>query len=489
MRARCVLFVAAACLCALGLSGCFAIPVDPSPETYYAQNASDPAKLAKLGYYQQRFLCVGFYPGIRAAAMHDWSTGQLVSESFITTALNVCTFLIPTIISWPTECGSSYTDYSFRDHTGWFAFLGYFKTYDPGPSESELQALREHGTEAGRRLRGGEPFLDVARDLASKSGIGMNRSVLYLYKLSAQPASPAAVAQTSPREEGLRFLKEGDYARAVERLREAVRLAPNDPGCHSDLGACLLRAGLAEESLASFDSALALDPKHSEARSHRGMAYAKLGRLEDAVRDFSVLVNEHPSAEAYLLRGGILIESGDCERGLPDIQECIRLNPKLAEAHYARGLCRVRANQLGPAIADFTEAIRWRQDYVEAYHNRATAYALLGSPDAAMEDMNASIGIRPTPESLVGRGTLHAAAGDEAKAIADFDQALALRPGFGPAHYQRGISYLRQGDRRKAREDLTKARALGVAVDASVWSELEPQRSAPPGGEPPEEDE
>ncbi|MGQ9588970.1 MAG: hypothetical protein ACUVYA_01605 [Planctomycetota bacterium] len=49
-----------------------------------------------------------------------------------------------------------------------------------------------------------------------------------------------------------------------------------------------------------------------------------------------------------------------------------------------------------------------------------------------------------------------------------------------------------------AREDLTKARALGVDVDASVWRELEPQPSPPPGdepledaesSEPPEEDE
>ncbi|MGQ9588969.1 MAG: hypothetical protein ACUVYA_01600 [Planctomycetota bacterium] len=126
--------LAAACLCALGLGGCFAILVDPSPEAYYAQNANDPEKLAKLRHYQQRFLCVGFYPGLRAAAMHDWSTGGLVSESFTNTLLNVCTLLMPTIVSWPTECGESYTDFSLTGHTGWLAFLGYFKTYDPGPS-------------------------------------------------------------------------------------------------------------------------------------------------------------------------------------------------------------------------------------------------------------------------------------------------------------------------------------------------------------------
>jgi tetratricopeptide (TPR) repeat protein len=65
--------------------------------------------------------------------------------------------------------------------------------------------------------------------------------------------------------------------------------------------------------------------------------------------------------------------------------------------------------------------------------------------------------------TLVNRGILEAAAGQDDKAIADFTTALAQAPDLGAAYMNRGSALLRTQRYDEARSDLTRAIELGVA--------------------------
>lgn len=60
-------------------------------------------------------------------------------------------------------------------------------------------------------------------------------------------------------------------------------------------------------------------------------------------------------------------------------------------------------------------------------------------------------------EALLNRGLAHAAAGDDAKAFADYQHAIALNPDYSALYSSRGEAYVRAGELDKAIADFTTA--------------------------------
>ena len=69
---------------------------------------------------------------------------------------------------------------------------------------------------------------------------------------------------------------------------------------------------------------------------------------------------------------------GDYDKAIADYTETICFRPEYAEAFSGRGLVYEMRGDLDKAIADYTEAIRLKPDYPEAYCSRGTAYGEQG---------------------------------------------------------------------------------------------------------------
>ena len=74
--------------------------------------------------------------------------------------------------------------------------------------------------------------------------------------------------------------------RALELLRAARAIPPEDPQVASEMGRLYLESGRASEALPEFGRALALEPRNPRALSNRGAALLALGQAEAARRDF-----------------------------------------------------------------------------------------------------------------------------------------------------------------------------------------------------------
>ncbi len=75
-------------------------------------------------------------------------------------------------------------------------------------------------------------------------------------------------------------------------------------------------------------------------------------------------------AEAYDSRG-MAIAKGDLDRGITDLNEAIRLNPKKGIAFWIRGLARAeQTGDLDAAISDYNEAIHLSPPLATAYQSR-----------------------------------------------------------------------------------------------------------------------
>jgi class 3 adenylate cyclase/predicted negative regulator of RcsB-dependent stress response len=88
--------------------------------------------------------------------------------------------------------------------------------------------------------------------------------------------------------------------------------------------------------------------------------------------------------------------------------------------------------------------------------------------DKALEALNASIALKPTPAAFALRGTVHYDAGDWERAIADYSEAIRLDGANGEAFNNRAWTYYRAGKPDKALPDADTAVRL-LARQAYVW--------------------
>jgi len=88
----------------------------------------------------------------------------------------------------------------------------------------------------------------------------------------------------------------GDLAGAIAELRKALRLHPNDPILHFQLGNALYRNGDMRAAADSYRASLADRPGHFEAHMSRGFALYELGEYQQAVAEWRAAVQLEPKA-------------------------------------------------------------------------------------------------------------------------------------------------------------------------------------------------
>ena len=97
------------------------------------------------------------------------------------------------------------------------------------------------------------------------------------------------------------------------------------------------------------------------------------------------------AADSYANRGRFYAAQNELDRALADLDEALRLNPRIADAQYNRGYCYALQGHYDKALAALDQSIRLDPaGAAESYHLRGRIYADMGEIDAAMEAFNAA---------------------------------------------------------------------------------------------------
>ncbi len=135
-----------------------------------------------------------------------------------------------------------------------------------------------------------------------------------------------------------------------------------------------------------------------------------------------------------------------------------------ALAFRNRGEIRLRAGATDQAISDFTSAIGLSSGDYRSFAGRARARVTKKDLDGATSDFAAALelakGGNAKARILIGRGYTLMVKGLADLAIADFDQAIKLKPNSASAYNHRGLAYRRKGDSARAIQNYSKAVTL-----------------------------
>lgn len=100
------------------------------------------------------------------------------------------------------------------------------------------------------------------------------------------------VATDAEKKAKLESKAQKEYEKAIRAFRAAIESNPELHQAHSSLGYALRKTGRFDESLATYDRALELQPGYTEAIEYRAEAYLGLNRLDEAKEAYMQLFRE-----------------------------------------------------------------------------------------------------------------------------------------------------------------------------------------------------
>ncbi len=315
----------------------------------------------------------------------------------------------------------------------------------------------------------------------------------------------------------------GKEQEALSAAGQAIRFNPRIPHAWFVRGRLRLAEGRADEALADLSNALergddsarvyryrgdsqALLGRYEQAladyaeaeRRHtgtypgllagRGRVHFDLGRLDEALEDFSaaLLYGREPGDSALDRLDGATIDrvdtlnyraaaygmSGRFTESVADLDRVIEQDPDNAAAHLGRGTAQRLLGRLDAALADHERAVVLSPDNALVYFNRAVTLEALGQPQRALADYTRGLELNPQlAKGWFNRAGIHVDQGRTAEAVADYDQAIALAPDDALSWRGRGEARLLAGEQAAATRDLEQAVTLDP-TDAGTWYNL-----------------
>lgn len=155
-------------------------------------------------------------------------------------------------------------------------------------------------------------------------------------------------------EKGWNYIAVGDYDQALQSLRRALELAPNDPKALVLIGWAQMRKGEYDGALLTFQQVLVREPQNALARINLGYVCLKKGIYGEAIEHLSRVLHESDDRKALLYAqyylGLVYLERAMYRDAEAFFQRALELGPGLGEAHFDLGRARFLAGDRAGAV-------------------------------------------------------------------------------------------------------------------------------------------
>ncbi|KAJ3108931.1 cytochrome c oxidase subunit 1 [Phlyctochytrium planicorne] len=175
----------------------------------------------------------------------------------------------------------------------------------------------------------------------------------------------------------------GAFTEGIEDCNEALKLEPSSIRAHLLRGACKCKLHQYGLAIIDFTKAIQLDKSCHFAFYNRAVTYQLLEDLNNAIKDYSIVLLLHNDSNAYRNRGLIYWKLGDAENALLDLYAARDNFPGDARLHGLLALCLQKVGRIEESLEAFSSAIRVNPYLIEAYLGRGNVYASINNSKAA----------------------------------------------------------------------------------------------------------
>ena len=246
--------------------------------------------------------------------------------------------------------------------------------------------------------------------------------------------------------EGNRAEDAGKLEEACALYREALRLAPQSPRAHLNLGIALHALGDDDGAVARYQQALVLDPANPYAGYNFGKLRYERGAHGEAERLLRQALRSRPDfPEARVVLACALEAQGHMQAAATELEAALRSRPDDFGALFIYAGVLRRLGRVDDAASALRRALVLDPQSLDA---RATLFHVLeakGDPAGAALELEAVLRQRPDwAEALFNYGCVLNKLMRPAEAEAAFRRTLAVEPGFTRAYRMLGSVLLAQ---------------------------------------------
>jgi tetratricopeptide (TPR) repeat protein/tRNA A-37 threonylcarbamoyl transferase component Bud32 len=231
---------------------------------------------------------------------------------------------------------------------------------------------------------------------------------------------------------------------AIDWLDRANNALPGTRTFYANRSACWGRLGNQKAGEADRKQALAIKPTSAVDRFWHGVADQMRGNQALATKDFKA------AQEHY-------------RKGIGQYAAFLELRPHSFWGYFNWACCHVHigGDGLDDAQVGFTACIRLRPDFAWPYNNRGTIHLRRKEYARALRDYDAALAHDADyVEAHANRGQAYLGLNKLDQALKDFDRAIKLNPDYAPAYAERAEARRRQKRFPEAIQDYTRLLAL-----------------------------
>jgi tetratricopeptide (TPR) repeat protein len=148
-----------------------------------------------------------------------------------------------------------------------------------------------------------------------------------------------------------------DYDNAIVHYLEGIKLLAT-PERYNNLGAAYFEKEQYDKAVESYQKALELHPRFSNAHYNLGLVYFQLGQKEKAVESFlQAALYNRKDPEPLISLGNFYLDENNLEEAFRYLNSAVRLDPKSARALYFLGLAYQKQGDRNSAL-ELVEKLR-----------------------------------------------------------------------------------------------------------------------------------
>lgn len=284
----------------------------------------------------------------------------------------------------------------------------------------------------------------------------------------------------------------GDLQTAIADYESALKLVPDLLPARVNLATAQMQLGRADQALDNYRAAHKGAPGDAQITLLFGNALFQMAQYADAIAVLSPLEKAHPEnldvafmlgetlirsqrpreglklvdrvaktrndADAYLLAGLTQMQLTEYPQAELSAGEAVRLEPANSAAWTLKGMANAAGGDLQSAETAYRKALELNPNDFDA-NLRIGTLLLRMDHDVTNAEPFLDHALQIDPSSLAARfeiANLQAELGDDAAAIANFEQIVARKPEATEAHVQLSALYLRA----KHKDDAKRERAI-----------------------------
>jgi tetratricopeptide (TPR) repeat protein len=315
---------------------------------------------------------------------------------------------------------------------------------------------------------------------------------------------------------GLLEARQEHYEAAIGFYRRALQLNPDLPGLQMNLGLALFKAAQFPQAIQSFRTELKKHPGDQRLTILLGMAHYGMGDYlvaipylrQASVRDVQnlplrlalahsclwskqydcvmevekqILSLNAESAEADMLAGEALDETGDDAGAIAQFRNAARANPKEPSVHFGLGYLLWKLKQFEESAKEFQAELDNDPQHTMARAYLGDVYTVQADYAKAEPELRKALEGSST-SAMVHRdlGIVYAATARPELAVKELQQAIALDPQDVAAHWRIARLYQSIGKKDDARSEFAIASRMNQATHEALTQKIGNAQPAKP---------